>query len=447
MTYSALRLRWLACLAVLFSAFASTAAADVDLRIVARPISDPMRLFVRVTDAGVPVDGLTINDFNVALDGVVLNSADYTFALPPDQDPTQRISVIFAMDFSGSVQTTALTAMREAVIDFIENMEVGEYAAIIKFNNTQGEQLVQPFTEIDLGGNGAAALVAAVEADYNGTGTPLLDAVNLAVDTFASPGVTLPAGPKAIIVITDGGENSSALSQSDVVANAQAAGLSVFTIGVGDIETDPARSELLESLAEDTGGDYFPAPDDQGIADAYLTISESLNHEYLLTVPADAVTNCAQHEFEVTSQGDSATVSFNRCDTTPDDFNFTNANNVQINTVVTSNEVTIVGIDTPAAISVTGGEYSIGCGNTFTSAPGTIAFNETVCVRHTSAASYDTTSETVLIIGGVSENFMSTTREEPQNNGGGGGGGGGSTGLLELMLALGLAFAARRRPA
>ena len=440
--------RWLQPFALLAAAvLAAPAQADVDLRVEAKPITEDIDAFARVTDQnGDPVGGLDGSDFAVTLDGTALST--FTFTLPPAQDPTQRVSVIFAMDYSGSVQSTALTAMQNAVIDFIDQMVAGDHAAIIKFNNTNPDQasVVQAFTAIDDGGAGDSALVSAVMAPYPGTGTNLLDAVNLAVDTFVTPGTPLPNGPKAVILISDGGENSSVETQSDVVAHANDNSLPVFTIGVGDIDTDPAREELLSSLAENTGGDYIPAPDDQGIADAYVTISESLNNEYKLTIPTIEVQDCDQHTLDVTVQGETGSITFTRCDTTPDDFNFTNATGVAPSSVVTSNAVTIVGIDTPAPISVTGGEYSIGCGATFTSAPGTIAFNETVCVRHTASANFSTTSApTVLIVGGVSASFTSTTRAAPPPPGGGGGGG--ATGIVELLLGLGALFGWRRRRA
>ena len=80
-------------------------------------------------------------------------------------------------------------------------------------------------------------------------------------------------------------------------------------------------------------------------------------------------------------------------DTTPNNFTFVDQNNVSVSAVITSSPVTISGIST-AAITITGGTYSIGCGATFTSAPGTISNNQTVCVRHTSAAAAGTTTDT-----------------------------------------------------
>lgn len=93
----------------------------------------------------------------------------------------------------------------------------------------------------------------------------------------------------------------------------------------------------------------------------------------------------------------------------PDAFSFTAQTGVALSTVISSNTVTINGIDTPpSAISITNGEYSIN-GGAWTSAAGTIGNGDTVQVRHTSSASNSTQTTSTLTIGGVSGLFRSTT--------------------------------------
>ncbi len=96
-------------------------------------------------------------------------------------------------------------------------------------------------------------------------------------------------------------------------------------------------------------------------------------------------------------------------DTKPDVFTFMDVVNVAVGTLQTSNTVTITGINHAAPVSVTGGEYSIGCSNTFTTATGIISNNQTVCVRHTSTATHSTSTNTTLIIGAGADTFTSTT--------------------------------------
>ena len=109
-------------------------------------------------------------------------------------------------------------------------------------------------------------------------------------------------------------------------------------------------------------------------------------------------------------------------DTTPDSFTFTDQTNVALNTKVTSNTITISGINTATIISATGGTYSIN-GGSYTSASGTVNNGDTITVQLTSSGSHSTTTSATLTIGGASGTFSATTESAPAGGGGGGGGG------------------------
>jgi hypothetical protein len=95
-------------------------------------------------------------------------------------------------------------------------------------------------------------------------------------------------------------------------------------------------------------------------------------------------------------------------DTTPDAFSFTTQDGLAVSTVVTSNTIAIEGVNTPASISVTDGEYSIQ-GGPFTSSPGTIAEGEKVRVRLTTSANVGTATTATLTVGSVSATFTAST--------------------------------------
>ncbi len=96
-------------------------------------------------------------------------------------------------------------------------------------------------------------------------------------------------------------------------------------------------------------------------------------------------------------------------DTTPDAFSFTSQTGVALGASVTSNSVTPTGYAAAASISVTNGQYSIGCSGSFTSSAGTISPGQSVCVRHTASSTPGTTVTTTLTIGGINGTFSSTT--------------------------------------
>ncbi|MGH7126926.1 MAG: hypothetical protein ACREIV_00040, partial [Planctomycetaceae bacterium] len=130
---------------------AGPAQAEVTLRVEAQPVSQPVEAFVRVSDTnGDPVANLDSGDFTVTIDGVAIALAPADVTLPAAQG-AQQVSVIFAMDYTSSVLNTHRDSMQDAVIAFIGEMNVGDRAAILKFNDDSGATVVQTFLAIDNG--------------------------------------------------------------------------------------------------------------------------------------------------------------------------------------------------------------------------------------------------------------------------------------------------------
>ena len=108
-------------------------------------------------------------------------------------------------------------------------------------------------------------------------------------------------------------------------------------------------------------------------------------------------------------------VTDNGRDVIPDAFSFTSQIGVPLSTVVESNTITVTGINAPAAISITGGEYSVSSngGGTWTpysaTDPATVSLNDQVKVHQTTSSSYATTTTATLTIGGRSGTFSVTT--------------------------------------
>ena len=100
-------------------------------------------------------------------------------------------------------------------------------------------------------------------------------------------------------------------------------------------------------------------------------------------------------------------------DTTPDQFEFTDQTGVALNNLVESNEITVTGINNSAILTISGGEYSIEGGD-YTSTATSVNNGQRIRVRQTSSASFSTTTNATLTIGGVSDTFSVTTIGPPQ---------------------------------
>ncbi len=134
----------------------------------------------------------------------------------------------------------------------------------------------------------------------------------------------------------------------------------------------------------------------------------------------------------VTDTFTSTTVGSVPMDTTPDAFSFTDQNDAALSTTITSNLVTISGIDAATEISVTGGEYSINAAAA-TAAAGTVIVGDSVTVSVQSSNANSATTSATLTIGSVAGTFSVTTAAAT-TGGGGGGGGNGSPNLWLLLL-------------
>jgi len=132
-----------------------------------------------------------------------------------------------------------------------------------------------------------------------------------------------------------------------------------------------------------------------------VTISLLTSTNYSSTTQATLTIGGVSGVFSVTTLA-------NLTDSTPDSFSFIDQTEVDIDSVNTSNEITVSGINTTTAISITNGEYAINNG-AYTVADGVIANSDRVTVRQTASSSFSTTTNATLTIGGVSGVFSVTT--------------------------------------
>lgn len=95
-------------------------------------------------------------------------------------------------------------------------------------------------------------------------------------------------------------------------------------------------------------------------------------------------------------------------DLTPNAFTFTPQTGVSVGAIVTSNEVSITGINANTTITITGGTYSIN-GGTFVATPGVVKLNDRVRVRMNGSMLINTPVSSTVTIGGVSGTFTVTT--------------------------------------
>ena len=370
--------------------------AEVGLRVESQPIGAPIDAYVWVTEGSEPVAGLTPADFAVTLDGAPV---EFALTLPPSQDSAQKVSVVIVINNSESAPTRDFSPL-------LEQLAIGDFVSVVKYASDvdilrRGGLWVLPLTEID-DGPGLAQIQDFIQdrQPLKLTGARFLfEGLIEGMSQMAAASATLPDGPKAIVTVECCGGRRSL---SDVVAMANAGSVAIFNVRNGHGNGDGESRFLPRALATKTGGIHLRELSDMA------TMGYWLRDGYRVTIPHTAIDDCKRHKIGVTVGGESRSVTFSRCDMTPEYYRLKDFYDAAPATQVRAKAV-IRGIDGVTPVRVHDGEYSIGCTSAYTSGPGWIRPGQSICVRHTTAGIPGGLHFTSVTIGGVHEMFMSQT--------------------------------------
>ncbi len=96
-------------------------------------------------------------------------------------------------------------------------------------------------------------------------------------------------------------------------------------------------------------------------------------------------------------------------DTSPNPFTFIDVMDADLDSLYTSNTISVTGINAPAPISIVGGEYSVNGGG-WTAAAGTVVEGDTVRVQRMSANAHSTQVAATLTVGNYVDSYDITTK-------------------------------------
>jgi VWFA-related protein len=245
--------------------------------------------YVSVTDAaGSPVLGLGPEAF-AAVDGPeVLEDV----LVGPVTGEAVPVAVVLLVDTSGSMRGAKIGAAKEAASGFVARLQPGDQASVMGF-------CTEVATTGGFSSDKAELNRRITTLDVRRENTCLYDGISVAVDELNSlEGFTR----RAIVVLTDGYDNASEVSRTDVSAKAVGAGVNVYTIGLGD--PDEYDEFGLRELALDTYGDFFAVPTPENLGLMYQRISDQLRNQYEVSyqvvVPEDTPEGPASRTMSVT---------------------------------------------------------------------------------------------------------------------------------------------------
>lgn len=135
----------------------------------------------------------------------------------------------------------------------------------------------------------------------------------------------------------------------------------------------------------------------------------SLNDTVTVQAISDTYDGVISVVLTIGGVSDTFSITTRAADITPAAFSFTDSTNVELSTITESDAITVSGIDIPLAFMVVGGEAEKNDSGAWETS-GTVEATDTVKVRTTSSASYETAVNAVLNINGVSDTFTVTTK-------------------------------------
>ena len=230
---------------------------DVNLVLVPVTVTDPMNRLVT---------GLERDNFALAEGSQGQQIRSFS-----SEDAPLSLGVIF--DLSGSMNNK-IDKSKQAVVEFFKTANPDDEFFMVGFNDKP--ELLADFT------NSIEDIQSRlVFANAKGR-TALLDAIYMGIKKMK----TAHHEKKALLIISDGGDNRSRYTDSEIKSLVKEADVEVYSIGLFD--TNAATSEerygpyLLNEISDVTGGRMFRVEDPNELADVATKIGVELRNQYVL---------------------------------------------------------------------------------------------------------------------------------------------------------------------
>jgi Ca-activated chloride channel family protein len=231
---------------------------------------DLVTVSVAVTDSNDhPVMGLKPGQFQLWEDKV-----EQPIQYFSSEDVPLSVGIIF--DVSGSMETK-IAASRDAVATFLRLGNQGDEYFLIEFSDRP--RLTQNFT------TDITKLQNRIISTVTEGRTAIYDAVYLGLEKLK----TAHNPRRALLLITDGGDNHSRYKMSDIREYVKEQAVQIYTIGIGeDTYLDPFRGpvslggETIDKLTQVGGGQAFHSESVEELPRICTTIARQLKNEYVL---------------------------------------------------------------------------------------------------------------------------------------------------------------------
>lgn len=226
-----------------------------------------MVLNAGVQDAhGNNVKGLAAQAFQVYEDGHLQTIKQFSAEDKP-------VTVGILIDTSGSMRTKQAEAVA-AAIAFVESSNPDDETFVIDFNDHAALGLP---SNVDFTQNPSQLRSALLARKPEGK-TALYDALTLAASHFAKA----KWERKALLLISDGGDNNSTHTLQDAIRTLELSGAAVYSVALYDPEEPEHNLGTLHRLAQLSGGEVFVPEQLSEIGTLCLRIAKDIRASYTL---------------------------------------------------------------------------------------------------------------------------------------------------------------------
>jgi Ca-activated chloride channel family protein len=233
---------------------------DVDLALVNVTVTDPYNRLV----TGLDPDNFRVFEDNIEQEVVTFSAEDVPIS----------IGVIF--DLSGSM-ANKIGKAREAAIQFFKTANPQDEFFLVSFN--ERAELTSAFT------NSVEDLQSRMMLTGPKGRTALLDAIYLGLSQMRGA----RNGKRALLILSDGGDNHSRYNESDIKRLVKEADTQLYAIGIFDPLGYRNRTpeelngpSLLSEVTEMTGGRVFAVENLNDLPDIASKIGMELRNQYVL---------------------------------------------------------------------------------------------------------------------------------------------------------------------
>jgi Ca-activated chloride channel family protein len=233
---------------------------DVDLALINVTVTDPYNRLV----TGLDPDNFRVYEDNIEQEVVTFSSEDVPIS----------IGVIF--DFSGSM-ANKIGKAREAALQFFKTANPQDEFFLVSFN--ERAELTSAFT------NSIEDLQSRMMLTAPKGRTALLDAIYLGLSQMRGA----RNGKRALLILSDGGDNHSRYNESDIKRLVKEADTQLYAIGIFDPLGYRNRTpeelngpSLLGETTEMTGGRVFAVENLNELPDIASKIGMELRNQYVL---------------------------------------------------------------------------------------------------------------------------------------------------------------------